>query len=68
MYYPVCGMIHIKELFLQIGKSSPSGVSGFSLSLSEWSFTTRLMPNNRIKNVLRALLNKTFPFLLLSPG
>ena len=32
MYYPVCGMMHIKEPLLLIG-------SGFLLSLSEWSFT-----------------------------
>ena len=38
--YPVCGMMHIKEPLLLIGKSSPcSGGSGFPLSLSEWSFT-----------------------------
>ena len=37
MCYPVCGMVHIKELLLLIGKSSPSGGSGFPLSLSEWS-------------------------------
>ena len=37
MYYPVCGMVHIKEPLLLIGKSSPCGGSGFSLS--EWSFT-----------------------------
>ena len=34
-----CGMIHIKEPLLLIGKSSPYGGSGFPLSLSEWSFT-----------------------------
>ena len=28
------GMMHIKELFLLNGKSSPSGGSGFPLSLS----------------------------------
>ena len=39
MYYPVCGMMHIKEPLLLIGKSSPCGGSGFPLSLSEWSFT-----------------------------
>ena len=34
--YPVCGMMHIKETLLLIGKSRPySGGSGFSLSLSE---------------------------------
>ena len=37
MGYPVCGMMHIKEPLLLIGKSSPrSGDSGFPLSLSEW--------------------------------
>ena len=33
--YPVCGMVHIKEPLLLIGKSSPCGGSGFPLSLSE---------------------------------
>ena len=31
MYYPVCGMMHIKEPLLLIGKSSPCGGSGFPL-------------------------------------
>ena len=31
MYYPVCGMMHIKEPLLLIGKSSPYGGSGFPL-------------------------------------
>ena len=39
MCYPVCGMVHIKEPLLLIGKSSSCGGSGFPLSLSEWSFT-----------------------------
>ena len=39
MCHPVCGMMHIKEPLLLIGKSSPCGGSGFPLSLSEWSFT-----------------------------
>ena len=39
MCYPVCGMVHIKEPLLLIGKSSPCGGSGFPFSLSEWSFT-----------------------------
>ena len=30
--YPVCGMMHIKEPLLLIGKSSPCGGSGFPLS------------------------------------
>ena len=39
MCYPVCGMVHIKEPLLLIGKSSQCGCSRFPLSLSEWSFT-----------------------------
>ena len=35
MCYPVCGMVHIKEPLLLIGKISPSGSSGFPFSLSE---------------------------------
>ena len=35
MYYPVCGVVHIKEPLLLIGKSSPCRGSGFPLSLSE---------------------------------
>ena len=35
MCYPVCGMVHIKDVLLLIGKSSLcSGGSGFPLSLS----------------------------------
>ena len=46
--YPVCGMMHIKEPLLLIGKSSPcSGGSGFPLSLSQWSSTICLKPYNR---------------------
>ena len=44
LYYPVCGMMHIKETLLLIGKSSLCGGSGFPLSLSEWSFTICLTP------------------------
>ena len=47
MYYPVCGMVHIKEPLLLIGKSCPCHGSGFPLSLSEWSFTICLTPYNR---------------------
>ena len=60
MCYPVCGMMHIKEPLLLIGKSSPSGGSGFPPSLSEWSFTTCLTPYNRKLNVLSASLIKHF--------
>ena len=37
--YLVCGMVHIKEPLLLIGKSSLCGGSGFPFSLSEWSLT-----------------------------
>ena len=47
MYYPVCGIMHIKEPLLLIGKSSLCGGSRFPLSLSEWSFTICLTPYNR---------------------
>ena len=49
MCYPVCGMVHIKELLLLIGKSSLCGGSGFPFSLSEWSLTICLTPYNRNK-------------------
>ena len=64
MCYPGCGMVQIKEPLLLIGNSSPCGGSGFSLSLSEWSFTICPTPYNRKQNVLSALLNKTFPSFL----
>ena len=66
MCYPVCGMMHIKEPLLLIGKSSLCGGSGFPLSLSEWSFTICVTPYNRKENVLSASLNKTFPSFLPS--
>ena len=47
MYNPLCGMVHIKEPLLLIGKSSPCGGSRFPLSLSVWYFTICLMPYNR---------------------
>ena len=66
MCYPVCGMVHIKEPLLLIGRSSPCGGSGFPLSPSEWFFTTCPTPYIRIENVLSVSLNKTFPSLLPS--
>ena len=54
MYYPTCGMVHIKEPLLPFGKSSPCGGSRFPLSLSEWSFTVTICPtpyNSKIKCV-----------------
>ena len=56
MFYPVCGMVHIKEPLLPIGKSSLCGSSGFHLSLSVWSFTIWQT----------ALLNKIFPSFLVN--
>ena len=47
MRYPVCGMMHIKEPLLLIGKSSLCYGSGFPFSLSEWSLTICLTPYNR---------------------
>ena len=47
MCYPVCGMVHIKEPLLLIGKSSLCGGRGFPFSLSEWSLTICLTPHNR---------------------
>ena len=47
MCYPVCGMVHIKDLLLLIEKSSPCGGSGFPLLQSEWFFTICLTPYNR---------------------
>ena len=32
-YYPVCGMMYIKEPLLLIGKSSPGGSSGYPLAI-----------------------------------
>ena len=46
MCYPVCGMVHIKEPLLLIGKSSPCGCIRLHLSLSEWSFTICLILYN----------------------
>ena len=47
MCYPVCGMMHIKELLLLIVKSSPCGGSGFPYSISVWYFTICVTPYNR---------------------
>ena len=47
MCYPVCGMMHIKEPLLLIGKSSLCCSSRVPLSLSEWSFTICLTPYNQ---------------------
>ena len=52
MCYPVCWVVHIKDLLLLIVKSSScSGGSEFPLSLSEWSFTICMTSYNRKKCV-----------------
>ena len=56
MCYPVCGMMHIKETLLLIGKSSICDGSGFSLSLSEWFFTICLTPYNRKINCVECVI------------
>ena len=48
MCYPVCGLMHITEPLLLIGKISPCGGSGFPLSLSEWFFTICLTSYNLV--------------------
>ena len=47
MCYSVCGMVHIKEPLLLIGKSSLCGGSGLPFLLSEWSLTICLTRYNR---------------------
>ena len=60
VYYPVCGIMYIKDPLLLIGKSSPRrGGSGVFSTLSEWSFIINVKKNE--KNMLSALLNKNFP-------
>ena len=64
MCYPVCGLVHIKDPLLLIGKIIPcSGGSEVPLSLSEWSFTICMMPyNHKIKGVECVKLNISFLF------
>ena len=47
MCYPVCGIVHIKEPLLLIGKSGPCCGSGFPLS----RYLNGLMPYNRKYNM-----------------
>ena len=63
MCYPVCGMVHIKEPLLVIGRSSPCGGNRFPLQLSEWFFTIDPMPYNCKLNVLSVSLNRNISFL-----
>ena len=67
MCYSVCGMVHIKDPLLLIGKSSSCSGSRFPLSLSEWSFTICPMPYNH-KYVSCVSLNKPLPSFLPGPS
>ena len=60
MCYHLCGMMHIKEPLLLIGKSSPCCGSGFPLSLSEWSFTICDSPDTDVFVNLFFHVNKTW--------
>ena len=51
MYYPVCGIVHIADSLLLIGKSSPC-IGGSRFSLPEWSLTICPMTYNCKQNVL----------------
>ena len=69
MYYPLCGMVHIKEPCLwdvaTAVKSSPVVAADFLL-LSEWSLISCLTYNRKKYNELNVPLNETFlPFSLL---
>ena len=63
MYYPVCGMMHIKELLLLIGKCSLCGGSGLPLSLSEWCSTICVMPYNRHIKCVECVIKSNISFL-----
>ena len=63
MCYPVCGMVHIKQPLLLIGKSRQCGGSGFPLSLSH-SFTICPTPYNHKIKCVECVVNKTFPSFL----
>ena len=68
MCYPVCGMVHIKEPLLLIRKSSPCGRSGFSFSLSEWSFTICPTPYNRKIKCVECIIKYNISFLPTVPS
>ena len=57
MCYPVCGMMHIKDPLLLIGKSSPCGSTGF---------LAHYLSGPTPYNVLSSSLNKIIPSFLFS--
>ena len=59
-----CGVMHIKEPLLLIGKNILCGGSGFLLSLSEWSFTICLTPYNRIEEGRKCFISLSLFFFL----
>ena len=60
--YSWAGQTHPQSDPLITGNSRPRGSRGFSLSLSEWSFTICLTPWSRKWNVLSTSLNKAWDF------
>ena len=65
MYYPVCGIVHIKDPLLLIGKSSPlNGGSGFPLSLSPSRCLSGPLPYLR-RHIIIIIIITIFNFLLL---
>ena len=65
MCYPVCGMMHIEEPLLLIGKCSPCGGSGFPLSISEWSFTICLTPYDAFLHLMLGFEKLSYPLVKL---
>ena len=63
--YPVCGMVHIKDTLLLVGKCSPwSNGSGFPLSLSEW-FLTICQERDVAQWVVRSIPRRAISFYQL---
>ena len=54
MCYPVCGMVHIKEPLLLIGKSSPLAAAGFLFHETKIMVSTILSVSDVYKRYLPA--------------
>ena len=64
MCYPVCEVMHIKEPLLPIGNRAVAGFLSRYLNGSLFSSICPTPYNRKLKNVLSASLNKTFPSFL----
>ena len=70
MCYPVCGMVHIKEPLLLMGKSSLCSVMhvvikvGFPTGILDWSYT--ISPTLCNCKCSEFIINKTFVYRLHS--